>query len=328
VLVLAGDIGGTKTNLALYRVEGSVRELVRAATFKSAAYSSLDAVIGEFFGSERPVLASAGFGIAGPIVNGEVRTTNLPWHISAAELARLLRVPQVALLNDLESTALAALVLPDSELSVLQPGLPRQGHCGIIAAGTGLGQAYAFWNGQRHIAVGTEGGHADFAPRNELELMLLQFLLNDYSRVSYERLLSGRGLGNIFRFMRDVQQLEVSPEVQARIAAGDDLGAVVGESGVAGSCPASVAAVELFLTLYGAQAGNLALTVMALGGVYVGGGIIVRLLPRLRADNWLLAFRTKGRYSPLMEEIPVRVILNPEASLIGAAQAAAQLLTE
>ena len=326
MLVLAGDIGGTKTNLALYRADGPALELVRAATYKSAEHSGLPAVISAFFGSETPVLAAAGFGIAGPIVNGEVRTTNLPWHISAAELAVLLQVPQVALLNDLESTALAALVLPESELQVLQPGLARKGHCGIIAAGTGLGQAYAFWDGQRHIAVGTEGGHADFAPRTELELELLRFLLKDYARVSYERLLSGRGLGNIFRFMREVQKLEVAAVVQARIDAGHDLGAIVGEAAVAGTCPASIASVELFLTLYGAQAGNLALTVMALGGVYVGGGIIGRLLPRVRQDNWLLAFRTKGRYSPLMEEIPVRIILNPNASLIGAAQAAAQLL--
>jgi glucokinase len=321
-LLLAGDIGGTKTHLALYRVAATSIELLRESSYASAAYPGLQVLARDFLGEAPPPIEAASFGIAGPVEDGEVRATNLPWHISGAEFGRELQIPHVLLANDLETTALGAVTRPPGELSTLQAGKPRRGHRAVIAAGTGLGQAYMFWDGERHRTAATEGGHADFAPRTEREAELLRYLLGKFSRVSYERLLSGRGLGNIFGFVRDVLGLPVSPEVAARLER-DDPGAVVGQAGVAGTCPACTEAVEIFLTLYGAQAGNLALTVNALGGVYVGGGIIVRLLPRLAPQNFIAGFCTKGRFSTLVAEIPVHIVLNPKAALLGAVFAGA-----
>jgi glucokinase len=317
-LLLAGDIGGTKTHLALYRVDALNIELLRESSYPSAGYPGLQALAREFLGAAPPPILAASFGIAGPVEDGEVKATNLPWHISSAAIASELQIPYVHLANDLEATALGAITRPPGELSTLQVGLQRATHRAVIAAGTGLGQAFLFWDGTRYQTAATEGGHADFAPRNEREVELLRYLLRQFSRVSYERLLSGRGLANIFGFVRDVLRVPVSPEVSARIER-EDPGAVVGKAGVAGICPACSEAVEIFLTLYGAQAGNLALTVMALGGVYVGGGIIVHLLPRLAPGNFLSGFCSKGRFSPLMAEIPVHVVLNPNAALLGAA---------
>jgi glucokinase len=317
-LLLAGDVGGTKTHLALYRVDAVNIELLRESSYASAAYPGLQVLCRDFLGAAPPPIAAASFGIAGPVEDGEVHATNLPWHISATELGNELQIPHVLLANDLETTALGAIARPPSELRTVQIGKKRAAHRAVIAAGTGLGQAYLFWDGVRYRSAATEGGHVDFAPRTEREAELLRYLLRKFSRVSYERLLSGRGLGNIFGFVRDVLGLPVSPEVQDRLER-DDPGAVVGEAGVAGTCPACTEAVEIFLTLYGAQAGNLALTVMALGGVYVGGGIIVRLLPRLTPQNFIAGFCTKGRFSPLLEEIPVHVVLNSKAALLGAA---------
>jgi len=230
-------------------------------------------------------------------------------------------------LNDLEATAYGALVLPEDKRQTLNVGVARTGNRAVIAAGTGLGQALLFWDGTRHVPVATEGGHADFAPRDEVEHDLLRWLERKYDgHVSYERTVSGHGLVNIFTFLDEHCRMPVSPETRRRLAS-EDPAAVIGELGVTGACATAVAAVERFVAIYGAQAGNLALTVMATGGVYVGGGIVNKLLPVMTNGAFVKAFVAKGRYEKLMREIPVWIIRDPDAGLHGAASVAAMLAT-
>jgi glucokinase len=324
-VALAGDIGGTKTNLALFEVAGPALTPLRETSFPSRAYGSLEAVVAEFLREDHPPIGAAAFGIAGPVVGESVHTTNLPWRVEAEGLRRALSTTRVRLMNDLEATAFGALFLPPEQLETLNAGVPRAGHRGVIAAGTGLGQAFLFWDGTRHVPVATEGGHVDFAPRNATETELLAFLRRDHERVSYERILSGPGLFNIFRFLSEGQARPVDPAVARRLAH-EDPGAVVGEAGTTGACPTCAAAVDLFVDLYGAQAGNLALTVMAVGGVYVGGGIVTKMLPKMRSGLFLRSFVAKGRYRGFVSEIPVWIVLEPKTALIGAAEAARALL--
>jgi glucokinase len=324
--VLAGDIGGTKTTLAIYAVErpGQV-SVVREASFPSQHYSGLETVITDFLRSDSEPVAAGAFGIAGPVLDEEAITTNLPWKITTAGMRQVIGCDRVRLMNDLEATAYGALFLSPNELQTLNAGSPRRGHRAVIAAGTGLGQAFLFWDGMRYRPVATEGGHADFAPRDEQEVELLYFLRKRYSRVSYERLLAGPGLVNIFNFLDQALHRPVAPSVRERLQT-EDPAAVVGQAGVAGLCATCVEAVDIFLSLYGAQAGNLALTVMGIGGVYVGGGIVTKLLPKITTGAFMNSFRAKGRYAQLMAEIPVYIILNPNTSQLGAAQAACELL--
>ena len=322
---LAGDIGGTKTNLALYELAGAPA-VRREASFASARYGSLEEVIADFLRDDRPPIAAAAFGIAGPIVDEAVSTTNLPWRIEAASLRRVLETPRVRLLNDLEATAFGALFLPEDRFEVLNPGRARAGNRAVIAAGTGLGQGFLFWDGQRHVPVATEGGHVDFAPRDATESALLAFLRREYDRVSYERVVSGPGLFNVFRFLSEGEGRPVAAEVRRRLADTRDPGAVIGEAGIAGTCSTCVAAVDMFVDLYGAQAGNLALTIMAVGGVYVGGGIVTKMRRKIGEGAFMRSFIAKGRYSDFMADISVRVILDPKTALLGAAEAARALL--
>jgi glucokinase len=322
--VLAGDIGGTKTALAVYRFEETrTARLEAEQTFPSREYPGLEEIIREFLGPRHEPLAAAAFGVAGAVLAGEVTATNLPWKLSEGQLGEELGSERVRLLNDLETTAYGALFLGPEELHTLNEGIPRQTHRAVIAAGTGLGQAVLFWDGSRHRPAATEGGHASFAPRDEREIGLLRFLLERYPRVSWERVLSGRGLFHIFEFLRS-EGAPVIPEVERRLAS-EDPSAVVGEAGVRGACPTCEDTVDLFVSLYGAQAANLALTTMALGGVYVGGGIVTKLLPKVTSGLFMEAFRNAGRFEPLMTDTPVRLILNPKASLLGAAEAALDL---
>jgi glucokinase len=322
--VLAGDIGGTKTALAVYRFEEArIARLEAQETFPSREYRGLEEIIHEFLGRRREPLAAAAFGIAGAVLGGEVSATNLPWKLSERQLAEEIGSERVRLLNDLETTAYGALFLGPDELHTLNEGIPRQTHRAVIAAGTGLGQAVLFWDGARHRPAATEGGHAAFAPRDEREIRLLRFLLERYPRVSWERVLSGRGLFHIFEFLCS-EGAPVLPEVEKRLASKDPA-AVVGEAGVRGACPTCEAAVDLFLSLYGAQAANLALTTMALGGIYVGGGIVTKLLPKVTSGLFMEAFRNAGRFEPLIRETPLRIILDPKASLLGAAEIALDL---
>lgn len=324
-LVLAGDIGGTKTNLAIYAVgDGGRPSAVREASFASREYAGLEDVLAAFLrpGAER--VTTAAFGIAGPVFENVVVTTNLPWVVEADRIASALGGARVRLLNDLEATAYGALFLPPAELHVLNAGREKRGNRAVIAAGTGLGQAFLFWDGARFRPAATEGGHADFAPRNDLETGLLTYLVEKYGRVSYERVLSGPGLANVFGYFVERLGRPVEPSIRARLAS-EDVGAVVGQAGVSGACATCAEALDLFVSLYGAQAGNLALAVMGTGGVYVGGGIVTRILPKVLAGDFMRSFTTKGRYSGMMADIPVRIVLNAKTGLLGAAHAATEL---
>lgn len=325
-LVLAGDIGGTKTNLAICAAtKDGALTIVREGTFPSGRYKGLERLVVEFVAAGRERIQAAAFGIAGPVVEGRVKTTNLPWMVRATSIGHELGTRRVRLMNDLEATAFGGLFVRPSEIHWIVRGKRRSANIAVIAAGTGLGQALLVCDGSRWRPVATEGGHVDFAPRSDKELALLVYLQKKFAHVSYERVLSGPGLVNVFHFFADEMGRPVSPDVRARLER-EDPAAVIGEAGVAGTCPASVDAVDTFVAVYGAQAGNLALAVLAAGGVFIGGGIAVKMLPKLASQAFVNAFVDKGRYRELLAKIPVGVLTNPKTALLGAAHAAAELL--
>src|SRR5574337_1803610 len=318
-MILAGDIGGTKIVIGLFEEAADRLQVIREETFPSQNYGSLEAILDRFFGlGTRASLRAACFGVAGPVIDGKSNVTNLPWILDERRLVEVLRVPHVKLLNDLEATACGVLHLEPTDLYVLQPGLPRNGNIAVIAAGTGLGEAILYWDGARYHPIATEGGHADFAPRSDLEVELLRYLQREYGHVSYERVLSGPGLFNIYRFLRDSGVASEPKWLRMRIAE-EDPGAVISEIGLTGNDPLCTQALDLFCAIYGAEAGNLALKAFAIGGVYVGGGIAPKILPKLQDGVFTQAFADKGRFTELLRSIEVKVALNPCAALLGAA---------
>jgi glucokinase len=322
MLVLAGDIGGTTTRLAYFRGAGNELETVASKHYASREHGSLAAIVQSFVAEVDLAPVRACFGIAGPVREGRVLTPNLPWLVDAGELAGLLCLARVSLINDLEANAYGVPLLGEDDFVVLNPGRPDPlGPIAVISAGTGLGESLAVWDGTAHRPLPTEGGHADFAPRNELETDLLLYLRAEYGRVSYERVLSGPGLRNIYRFLRDSRHLAESPEVAAVMTQGD-AAAAISRAALAGNCPLCEQALDLFVSLYGAEAGNLALRSLATGGVYIGGGIAPKIIDQIKGPAFMLAFAAKGRLSPLLETIPVRVILNDRTALLGAGRCA------
>jgi glucokinase len=323
-MLLAGDIGGTKVHLSLLRIEKDTAQRVRSRRFESRRYPSLEAVLSEFLGPHPPRISRACFGVAGPVVEGRCQTPNLPWSLDEGLLRGVLRTSRVRLLNDLEAMAYGVLALGPRDLAVLHPGKNRRGNAAVLAAGTGLGQSCLLWDGARYHPQASEGGHADFAPRNALERGLHEHLERAYGHVSYERVLSGPGLHAIYLYLRDTGH-GPEPRWLAERMARADPSAVVSEVALAGRSALCRRALELFVSVYGAEAGNLALRHLALGGIYLGGGIAPKILPALRWGPFLKAFLAKGRLRPLLEEIPVRVILSPKTALWGAERFAATL---
>ena len=332
-MILAGDIGGTKTTLALFASaagpHGPPPGFDRAAaiieTFASRDFASFDALLGDFLARHRPPLVAGCIGIAGPVRQNRCTATNLPWIVDGAALAHRLGLRALALVNDLEAIGCALDLLAPHEICELQAGEPgAAGNRAVIAAGTGLGEAGLFWDGSLWHPFATEGGHADFAPKDDLEVALLRFLQRDQERVSWERLLSGPGLANLYRFLIDAEGGASSepPGLAEEMAAGDPAAAIA-KYAAAGRSATCARAIELFVRLYGAESGNLALKMMATGGLYIGGGIAPKNLPFLQTGSFLEAFRAKGRMRPLLEAMPVRVVLNPQAALLGAARYAA-----
>jgi glucokinase len=323
-MILAGDIGGTKTNVALFDTDGkSVGQIIAQSTFPSAKYPSLDAILEEFVATNRAELTHACFGIAGPVVNGQVRTPNLAWTVSSKSLSALLGLNDVWLINDLAATARGIEVLQPDQLEVLNPGEQKPGgNRALIAAGTGLGMATIFWHSGRYHTTASEGGHLDFAPRNELEVDLLFYLSKQFGgHVSYERVLSGPGLFNIYSFLRDRKFAEEPDWLAAQIQSGDKT-AAVSSAALSGKSDLAVRALDMFVDIYGAMAGNLALLLMATGGLYIGGGIAPKIRTRLVDGTFMRSFVDKGRLSSLVSTIPVRLILNEKTALHGAALAA------
>ncbi len=317
--VLAGDIGGTKTALAW--VDGGV--VVESRIYKSADYASLAEIVRAFVTAvpAGPPRAAC-FGVAGPVVGGVARTTNLPWTIESAGFGEVLGDVPVRLINDLEAVAYGLGVAGDDAFVTVNPGATdATGNRAIIAAGTGLGQAGLYWDGRTHRPFASEGGHASFAARNSREAGLWQFLAADHGHVSSERVLSGRGLFDVYRFVRQEQGQDEPSWLSARLET-EHPSAVVSACGLDGSSPLCREALRLFARIYGAAAGNLALTVLATGGVFVGGGIAPRIMPALTDGVFLEAFLDKGRMRPLLESMAVRVILSPAIALLGAAHAA------
>ncbi len=325
-LLLAGDVGGTKTVVSLFEARAAGLRVVREAAFPSAEFESLQAVVRRFLGAGAPVrIAAACFGVAGPVVDGKCVTTNLPWQVDEQGLAKAIPAPRVRLLNDLEAAAYGVLTLPPRDLERIQRGRARKGNMVLIAAGTGLGEAILFWDGSRHLVVPSEGGHADFAPRSDLEMDLLRFLRKEFRHVSYERVLSGPGLYNIYRFLRDTGYAP-EPTWLTDLVRNGDPAAVISEVALAGGHPLCATALDLFISVYGSEAGNLALKAFAVGGVFVGGGIAPKIRAKLTDGTFLAAFADKGRYRDLMVSTPVRLVLNPRAPLLGAAHVAQDLL--
>jgi glucokinase len=322
-MILAGDIGGTNTRLAFCSVEGDRLDFIAKKNFPSRNYPSLDPILGEFMAGAAQPITAACFGIAGPVVDHKVRTPNLPWLIDGREVARRLNLPSVALINDLEATGYGALTLDASEFLTINAGRPEpRANMGLIAAGTGLGEAILYWAGSGYRALASEGGHADFAPRSQLEIELLFYLMDRFGHVSYERVISGPGLFHIYRFLRDSARFSEPAWLSERLAQGDPA-AVISQAALANEAEICVEALELFISAYGAEAGNLALRAKALGGIYVGGGIAPKILAKLAAGDFMRAFTDKGRYAEFVARIPVQVILNEDAALKGAAYYAA-----
>jgi glucokinase len=318
-MILAGDIGGTKTDLAVFDADLG---LVARQEFASREHGSLDELVRAFSDQHRLAIDRACFGIAGPVRGGIVTATNLPWTVSAGELSRTLGIDAARLINDLEATAFGVGVLGQDDLATLHAGAPdASGHAAVIAAGTGLGEAGLYWDGRRHHAYASEGGHATFAPRTDLEIALLRFLEADFGHVSWERVLSGPGLFNIYRFLRDTRRQEEPPWLTEELRRGDPP-AAISRAALRGACDLCVAALDLFVKLYGAEAGNLALKAYATGGVYVAGGIAPKILDKLKDGTFVTAFVDKGRLRPVLEAIPIRVVLSDMVSLLGAAQCA------
>lgn len=325
-MILCGDVGGTKTVLALFERDGERLVERQREVFPSRAHAGLGKILERFLASRRPLqIEAASFGVAGMVTGGRVAATNLPWVIEASELAAIAGTPRVELLNDLEATAYGMLELGPEALVALNPDArpdPR-GHAAVLAPGTGLGQALLVWDGARHRALASEGGHADFAPRSEQQIELLHFLRAELGRVSVERVLSGPGLHNLYRFLRARSGAPEPEDLRARLAA-EDPGAVIGGLGLAGKDSVCADSVAFFASIYGGEAGDLALRVLARGGVYLAGGITPRLLPALRSEGFLEAFCAKGRFSKQMVSFPVLASLEPAAPLLGSARHAAQ----
>jgi glucokinase len=295
-MILAGDVGGTKVHLALYDfIDGKLKH-ARDEKYPAKEYSGLEEIVKEFLAADK--VTAACFGVPGPVRDGRLRLTNLPWTLDSREIARDLGVAHVFLINDLEANGYGIAELSGEQIYTLAAGDASQiGNRALIAAGTGLGEGYLVWNGRMHVPYPSEGGHADFAPRNEDEIDLLRFLKQKYNgRISFERVVSGMGMTGIYEFLREVRGVEEPAWLAEKIAA-----------------------VDMFVSAYGAEAGNLALKVLSVGGLYIGGGIAPRILEKLKDGSFIKSFTDKGRLSQLLINMPVRVILDSRAALLGAA---------
>ncbi|HZR56060.1 MAG TPA: glucokinase [Terriglobales bacterium] len=321
-MILAGDIGGTHARLAFFDVLNGRYSLVTSSVFPSREYAGLDQIVTQFVDASPAHPTLACFGIAGPVTNGRVETSNLPWVIESKRLAAELNINQALLINDLEATAWGIGALSPSDVVALNEvkGQPI-GNQAVIAAGTGLGEAGMYWDGVNHHVFASEGGHGDFAPQNDLEVELFRYLHARFGHVSYERILSGPGLVNVYHFLRDTNR-GTEPKWLLEEMLHSDPAAVISKAALAGTCPLSEHTLDLFISVYGAEAGNLALKYKATGGVFLAGGIAPKLLPKLTSSLFMKAFLDKGRMQHLMESMPVSVITNDSLALLGAARCA------
>ncbi|HEY0162644.1 MAG TPA: glucokinase [Edaphobacter sp.] len=326
-MILAGDVGGTKVHLALYDFAGGRLHAIRDRKFPAHQFSSLEEIVNRFLtgdedtpATNRADIVAACFGCPGPVRDGRLKLTNLPWVLDVRDLSRSLSIQHVFLINDLEANGYGIPELAPEMIYTLHEGNPEAtGHQGLVSAGTGLGQALLIWDGKRHNPIPSEGGHCDFAARSNREIAMLEYLRSTLKgRVSFERVVSGLGIQNVYRFLREVEKLDEPQWLRDRMAA-EDPNAVIGECAEDGSSSICFETMKTFASAYGAEAGNLALKVLATGGIYLGGGIAPKRLKTMKNGFFMQAFLDKGRMSPLLQAIPVRIILDETCALLGAA---------
>jgi glucokinase len=326
--LLAGDIGGTKTVLGIFPPGGDPYQPVSVFSYPSSEFDSFNLIVDRVLSKTGVPVEMLCVGVAGPIIDGRVQVTNLPWLIDQAELEQTSGLKRVILLNDLEAIASAVPILRPDDLPVINPGSPEPGGAkAVIAPGTGLGEAFLTWDGSRYHAHPSEGGHADFAPTNPLEGELLRYLRERFDHVSYERLCSGMGIPNIYSFLLDTGRYEEPDWLHRALAGGDDPTPIIAAAALneISPCPICTEALRIFVSILGSEAGNLALKVLATGGVYLAGGIPPKILPVLRQPAFIESFSRKGRFADHMRTIPIYLIRNEHAAMIGAANYGLQL---
>jgi len=329
-MLIAGDIGGTKTDLAIYSSDAGPHAPLAQKQVHSADYPSLQAAVTEFLAQEKVSVDVASFDVAGPVINGHVKATNLPWTMDEMSLASALNLKSVHLMNDLEAVARAIPVLRQEDLVTINHGQPvPQGPIAVIAPGTGLGESFLTWDGSSYQAHGSEGGHSDFAPTDERQIRLLRYLLKSFDHVGVERVCSGIGVPNIYSFLRDEEKMPEAPEVAQRIASAKDHTKTIVEAAADPHhpCELSRQTIDMLVSILAGEAGNLALKILATGGVYIAGGVALHLLEVLQQPQFMQSFTNKGRFKELMEHFPIYVITT-RAALLGAASFGLQRLND
>ncbi len=325
-MILAGDLGGTKTFIALFDEQQGLHAPVEEHVFRSSDFNGLTDMVTHCMQLVRNPITAATFGVAGPVTNGRATITNLPWEIDVVHLRDVLHTPAVSLINDLEAVAWSVPLLEPDDLHILNVGERNPaGPVGVIAPGTGLGEAYLTWDGHQYRSHASEGGHTSFGPRTLVQLDMLNFLMDKYGHVSYERVCSGTGIPNIYRFFREGRLMDELPWVAEALATANDPTPVIMQGALDPQNPSPVCreTLDMFIAILGAEAGNLALKLLATGGIYLGGGIPPRIVPQLQSPTFLESFKDKGRFRALLGRIPIAVILNEKAGLLGAARHAA-----
>jgi len=322
-MILAGDVGATHTRLAAFETEGNKLQSVVERVYETQHYKSLPEIISEFTRAEGVPVHQACIGVAGPVRGGKSKPSNIPWVIDSRELAQQLKLSSVGLINDLEAYAYGIEALESADFITLSEGSASpEGNMAVISATTGLGEAGLYWDGFRHHPFACEGGHADFAPRNELELGMLRYLLAKYPHVSWERILSGPGIKNIYDFLRATHRAEEPLWLKEQLSRAPDPPALISQLALEKKAPICEQTLDIFVGAYGAETGNCALKFMSTGGVFIGGSIAAKIVPKMKEPVFMQSFLAKGRMRPLLEEMPVKIVVNDSSGLIGAARCA------
>src|SRR5213080_4019738 len=320
-MILAGDIGATRVLLAAYQNEGSQLQCVVQRLYKTQDHSGIAEVLKDFVNTEGVPVHAACFGVAGPVRAGKSKISNLEWTIDSRELASQLKLGSVGLLNDLEAYAYGVDALASTDFITLSEGAEdSEGNRVVISARTGLGVAGLYWDGFRHHPFACEGGHSDFAPRNDLEVELLQYLLKKYGRISCERILSGPGIKNIYDFLRDTKKEDEPQWLREQISGAPDPPALISQIALENKSSICDRTLSIFVSIYGAETGNCALHFMATGGIFIGGSIAAKIVPKMKDPIFMQSFLNKGRMEPLLKEMPVKIVLNDDSGIIGAAR--------
>jgi glucokinase len=320
-MILAGDIGATRTRLAAFETEGNRLKCVVEKTYMSQQHEGLSPILADFIRTEGIPVHSACVGVAGPVRGGRSKISNLPWIIDSRELAKQLKLNSVGLLNDLEAYAYGIDALESKDFVSLSEGAEdAEGNRAVISARTGLGMAGLYWDGFRHHPFACEGGHADFAPRNDLEMELLKYLQKKYGRISCERILSGPGIKNIYEFLRDTHTAEEPEWLREQMDAAGDGPALISKLALEGKAAICDQALSIFVSVFGAETGNCALKFMSTGGIFVGGIIAAKIAPKMKDPGFMQAFLDKGRMEVLLKDMPVKIVLNDDCGMIGAAR--------